>query len=61
MIYDPKWIFDFIFDNSVDTPVTSRLKVVEEYASSFVGERMMELQKTEVWVDGLWGRRLKGT
>jgi hypothetical protein len=63
MIYDPKWIFDFIFDKSIDTPIISRLRVGEEYAIGFVGERMMELQKTETWVasDGLWGRRLKGT
>ena len=60
MIYDPKWIFDFIFDISTDTPINSRLKVGEEYALSFVGERMMELQKPEPW-DDLWGRRLKGT
>ena len=60
MIYDPKWIFDFIFDKSIDTPINFRLRVGEDYALDFVGEKMMELQKPEPWVD-LWGRRPKGT
>jgi len=60
MIYDPKWLFNFIFDNSIDTPVDCRLMVATDYALAFVGERMMELQKTELWGD-LWGRQLKGT
>ena len=60
MIYDPKWIFDFIFDTSTDTLTESRLKVATDYALDFVGERGMELQKTELWGD-LWGRQLKGT
>ena len=59
MIYDPKWIFDFIFSPSTDTPIDSRLRVGTNYALAFVGERMMELKKTGSWVD-LWGRQLKG-
>jgi len=58
MIYDPKWIFDFIFDDSTDTPTESRLVIGLNYALAFVGERMMELQKTELWGD-LEGRQLK--
>ena len=62
MIYDPKWLFNFIFDNSIDTPTESRLRVATDYALDFVGERMMELRKTELWRDSdLWGRQFKGT
>ena len=60
IIYDTKWLFNFIFDNSIDTPTDHRLKAATDYALAFVGERMMELQKTELWGD-LWGRQLKGT
>lgn len=57
MIYDPKWIFDVISDNSINTPTESKLMTVMDYALAFVGERMLELQKEDLW-DDLYGRQL---
>ena len=59
-IFDAKWIFDWIYEDSTETLVVYDWNVVLTYVVDLVEERAMELGKTELWQNDAWGRQPKG-
>jgi hypothetical protein len=58
-IFDAKWIFDYIYEGPIGTPVNLDPTVILSYIFGFVQERAIELHKTDLWGDP-WGRQPKG-
>src|SRR5579863_8068378 len=58
-VFDAKWIFDYMYEDSTDAPTDFNAEVMLTYVLDFVKERGIELRKTKLWGDP-WGRKSKG-